>query len=109
MEFMSKSIREFWIGGDCTPDSFTTDDHESHLEEIPRCRVPIEKGTLLVFSNYQVVHRVLKMFYPHSEKGDKHAPCGLASRDFLVLFISDQRSPLPSTSMIQEMDPLEER
>jgi hypothetical protein len=48
---------------------------------IPNCSVPIETGTLLVFSNYQMVHRVLKMV----NTSKKHA----ASRDFIALFILD--------------------
>ena len=45
-----------------------------------RCIVPVEEGTMLVFSNYQMAHRVLKMANRSAEQ---------ASRDFIALFIID--------------------
>ncbi|KAL3910716.1 MAG: hypothetical protein SGARI_001986, partial [Bacillariaceae sp.] len=48
---------------------------------VPNCTVPIENGTMLVFSNYQMAHRVLKMVNTSCEKD--------ASRDFVALFILD--------------------
>ena len=40
------------------------------------------------------------MYYPENLDGDKTAPGGFASRDFLVLFLVDQRLPLKSKSSI---------
>lgn len=66
------------------------------IGEIPRCKVPISEGTLLVFSNYAAVHRVLPM----------RAVGGLGSRDFLAFFVIDQREPLP---LPRELGPLAHR
>lgn len=44
-----------------------------------------------MFSNYESVHRVLKMEFPAGNQD-------MACRDFLALFIVDQRAPLASTS-----------
>lgn len=94
LEFISRRPRDqvFWLG-------------ETHnvgvkdvLEELPRCRVPLKQGSLVVFSNYQLVHRVLRMTNPSSIP---------ASRDFLVLFLVDQRSPLPSTQSLPPQFPLQ--
>ena len=51
------------------------------------CRIPVETGTLVVFSNYQVVHRVLRMVR------NKDVQRGV--RDFVAFFVVDQRHPLP--------------
>lgn len=48
---------------------------------LPNCKVPIGTGTMLVFSNYQMAHRVLKMI-----NTSKTQP---ASRDFVALFVLD--------------------
>ena len=48
---------------------------------IPNCSVPISTGTLMVFSNYQFAHRVLRMV----NTSQTHA----ASRKFVALFILD--------------------
>ncbi|CAE7657303.1 PIP5K1, partial [Symbiodinium pilosum] len=45
---------------------------------VQNCRVPIKQGTMLVFSNYQMVHRVLRLV--SNEPAE-------ASRDFVALFI----------------------
>jgi hypothetical protein len=63
-----------------------SDDVENDIKNIPYARVPISTGTLLVFSNYQNVHRVLKMV---CEKDDPNSPDGYSSRDFLLFFIVD--------------------
>eukprot|EP00435_Cladocopium_sp_Y103_P049218 s1191_g14.t1 len=52
-------------------------------QRLPHCRVPIEQGTLLVFSNHQMVHRVLRMI--NNGKSE-------ASRDFVALFILNPAS-----------------
>jgi hypothetical protein len=95
LEFLSRKPRddEFWLHGDCTPDKFRKEELQEFLEELPHARVPMAEGTLVVFSNYQLVHRVLRMV----NRSDK-----AASRDFLVLFIVDQRSPLQSTQQLPE-------
>ena len=99
LEFMSKKPRneEFWLYGDCTPDNFNKPELEEFIAEQPHTRVPMKQGTLVVFSNYQLVHRVLRMV--------NTSPTSV-SRDFLVLFLVDQRSPLPSTHQLpQHIDP----
>ena len=55
-------------------------------ESVPHCTAPIDEGTLLVFSNYQMVHRVLSMVNESSEHE--------ASRDFVALFVIDPLHPL---------------
>ena len=57
MEFMDKKPihRPFWVGGDCTPTPFSSADARKKIEKIPHCKVDINEGTLLVFSNYQMV------------------------------------------------------
>ena len=89
--------------GDCDPDDFSYEDAKKYIKQIPHCSVQVKTGTLVVFSNYQFIHRVLKMHYPSTENGDPKAPGGLASRDFLAFFVVDQRSPLSSTN---ELNPL---
>lgn len=56
-------------------------------EGLPRCQVPVKEGTLVVFSNYQVVHRVLRMQAREGEGGG-------GSRDFVAFFLVDQARPL---------------
>eukprot|EP00449_Zooxanthella_nutricula_P014079 CAMPEP_0198499934 /NCGR_PEP_ID=MMETSP1462-20131121/7907_1 /TAXON_ID=1333877 /ORGANISM="Brandtodinium nutriculum, Strain RCC3387" /LENGTH=635 /DNA_ID=CAMNT_0044228937 /DNA_START=113 /DNA_END=2017 /DNA_ORIENTATION=+ len=56
----------------------------------PPCRVPVSTGTLLVFSNYQMIHRVLRMVNTCADAE--------ASRDFVALFIIDPAAkPLVSS------------
>ena len=95
LEFVSRKPRdeEFWLSGDCNPDSLNKEDVEKFLGELPRVRIPMQEGTLAVFSNYQVVHRVLRMV----NRSDQ-----VASSDFLVLFLVDQRSPLLSTQHLPQ-------
>mmetsp|Transcript_8854 Transcript_8854/g.21143 ORF Transcript_8854/g.21143 Transcript_8854/m.21143 type:complete len:636 (+) Transcript_8854:45-1952(+) len=50
---------------------------------VQNCRTPVTAGTLLVFSNYQMVHRVLRMV---------NATSAEASRDFVALFILNPRA-----------------
>lgn len=45
------------------------------------CSVPIEEGPMLLFRNYQMVHRILKMINTSNESE--------ASRDFVALFVLD--------------------
>mmetsp|Transcript_15319 Transcript_15319/g.22732 ORF Transcript_15319/g.22732 Transcript_15319/m.22732 type:complete len:648 (-) Transcript_15319:72-2015(-) len=53
---------------------------------IVNCSVPIKAGTMLVFSNYQMIHRVLRI----ANLSTEHA----ASRDFVALFVIDPAMPL---------------
>lgn len=82
MEIASKQTSVIGFGdwgGNPTP--------EEYLEQLPRAKVPIKEGTMLVFSNYAAVHRVLPM---------KCKPGGqVGYRDFLAFFVIDQRLPLP--------------
>jgi hypothetical protein len=48
---------------------------------IANCSVPIKTGTLLVFSNYQMAHRVLRMINTSQQRA--------ASRKFVALFVLD--------------------
>jgi hypothetical protein len=54
--------------------------------------VRLQAGTCLVFSNYQLVHRVLTMV----NRGGS-----VANRDFVAIFVVDQRAPLPSTEIVR--------
>lgn len=63
---------------------------------LPRCIVPVETGTYVVFSNYAAVHRVLPA----------EAVAAGGSRDFLAFFVIDQKSSLP---MPEDRGPLETR
>eukprot|EP01126_Amoeba_proteus_P031061 TRINITY_DN30586_c0_g1_i2.p1 TRINITY_DN30586_c0_g1~~TRINITY_DN30586_c0_g1_i2.p1 ORF type:complete len:560 (-),score=121.17 TRINITY_DN30586_c0_g1_i2:182-1861(-) len=108
LEFIDKKPKTFWLSGDCYPDSFTNEEAKEFVRK-GYCRVPVKSGTLVVFSNYQLVHRVLTMQFPDSEKGDPDAPGGLASRDFLAFFVVDQRSPLSSTSNLVKKNERERR
>lgn len=103
LEFMDKRSQIFWLHGDCDPDNFSNEDAKKYITDNAYCKVPIKNGTLVVFSNYQFIHRVLQMCYPSTEKGDPTAPGGFASRDFLAFFVVDQRSPLMSTSEFQNL------
>ena len=60
---------------------------------VQNCRVPIGEGTLLVFSNYQMAHRVLRL---------KNTCATEASRDFVALFVLDPSAPalLPARSVL---------
>lgn len=57
----------------------------SVIGEVCRCVVPVTEGTMLVFSNYATVHRVLPML-AKTESG---------CRDFVAFFVIDQKCPLP--------------
>jgi hypothetical protein len=96
LEIMDKRPIEdvVWVGGEY-PEDFSTKQAQEKVNSIPQCRIPIKNGSLVVFSNYQNIHRVLKMTC--SDYDDK-SPDGCASRDFLLLFIVDQTKPLMSTN-----------
>ncbi|CAE7853580.1 unnamed protein product [Symbiodinium microadriaticum] len=60
---------------------------------VHNCRVPIGEGTMMVFSNYQMAHRVLRL---------KNTGSTEASRDFVALFLLDPSAPalLPARSIL---------
>jgi hypothetical protein len=97
LEFIDKRPikEEMGLYGDCDTDDFTTKEAETNVKEIPKCKVPVNEGTLVVFSNYQNIHRVLKMTCNNE---DEKSPDGCASRDFLLFFIVDQAKPLTTTN-----------
>lgn len=60
---------------------------EAVASELPRCKVAIKEGLLLVFSNYQLVHRVLRMLNGAPRE---------ASRDFVALFVLNPNRVWPA-------------
>eukprot|EP00944_MAST-04C_sp_MAST-4C-sp1_P004793 g4793.t1 len=96
LEFASKRLpgtRDgvYWLYGDCTKTELQA--HEV-IEGLERAKIPIEEGTLVCFSNYQLVHRVLRMELA-SDQGENKTQ-NLGYRDFLAFFVIDQRRPLVS-------------
>jgi hypothetical protein len=94
LEFLGKEPIDILGIGDCSNNLYDFDRNAQSLlrQEVrgkgnfPRgCKVPVKEGTLLVFSNYQMVHRVLKMV--------SKAQGREASRDFVALFILDPTTP----------------
>lgn len=59
------------------------------LNHVHRGRAPVAEGTCVVFSNHQLVHRILTMV--------NTSDATQANRDFVALFIIDQREPVGST------------
>jgi hypothetical protein len=97
LEFIDKRPIKDVMGlyGDCDVENFTSREAEETVKSLPHCRMPVKKGTLVVFSNYQSIHRVLKMT---SNGEDPTSPDGHTSRDFLLFFIVDQSKPLLSSN-----------
>lgn len=58
---------------------------DAELRKMRTCKVPVGEGTMVVFSNYELVHRVLLM----------EAKTEPGSRDFVAFFVIDQKMPLP--------------
>ena len=83
MEFASKLRTAMWTG-DGGGEVLDEEGATLFRDTLPRGKVGAEEGTLLVFSNYAAVHRVLRM----------EAKGGAGSRDFLAFFVFDQRTPL---------------
>ena len=61
------------------------------LKHMGQAKINIDAGRLVVFSNYQVLHRVLRM---QTKKKRGHG----GYRDFIGFFIIDQRHPLQSSA-----------
>lgn len=88
MEFCGREPMDVLGSGDCSNNNHMLNAatlrkalRENDDTIVTNCRVPISEGTLLVFSNYQMIHRVLRMVNTSSEAE--------ASRDFVALFIID--------------------
>jgi hypothetical protein len=127
LEFCSKQTQALW-GGDGAGAFATSENAEELAASLPRCQVPIKEGTLVCFSNYAAVHRVLKMEAAHGSGGGSSgggsggggggsgggssgssgggSSGGGGSREFMAFFIIDQRHPLPTP---RELPPLRER
>jgi len=89
MEFCGREPMDILGIGDCSNnfEDFGRDSLKVAFRDekkVSNCRVPIREGTLLVFSNYQMAHRVLRMVNTGPEE---------ASRDFVALFILDPAFP----------------
>ena len=95
LEFCSKQTQALWCG-DAGGAHGNVDNAAELAASLPRCQVPVREGTLVCFSNYAAVHRVLRM----------EAADGDGSRDFMAFFIIDQRHPLPTP---RSLPPLPER
>lgn len=69
---------------------------EGASPKIPNCSVPIQAGTMLVFSNYQMAHRVLRMVNTSENRA--------ASRKFVALFVMDPAAErlVPARSHLAE-------
>ncbi len=70
----------------------------------PHTRVPVKQGTMIVFSNYQMIHRVLKIVHSENSTGDPSSPDGYNSRDFMLFFIVDQLNPLKNTEEYRKIN-----
>lgn len=62
--------------------------HDS-MDMLRRGRAPVKEGTCVVFSNHQAIHRILTML--------NSSACDEAHRDFVAMFIIDQREPVGTT------------
>ena len=51
----------FGMTGDAAPNDGSCNFGNRTIDEMERVQVPIDRGTLVVYSNYQLVHRVLRM------------------------------------------------
>lgn len=104
MDFCGREPFDVLGWGDCSNNGsqFTAASLKSALgaagdaRDVQRCRVPVRQGTLLVFSNYQMVHRVLRMVNRGGEAE--------ASRDFVALFVLDPaaRPLMPARCFLAE-------
>lgn len=84
MEFVSKQKMLLGCGDAAEDYYYGMSGVRSAINDLPRCVAAVEEGTMLVFSNYAAVHRVL----PMRAKGSS------GSRDFIAFFVIDQRRPL---------------
>jgi len=79
IEFMSRRP----VYDNFEAENYTLEDAKDFVYKNGYCRVPVKTGTLLVFSNYECVHRVLNMALPSEGSSE------LGFRDFMALFIVD--------------------
>ncbi|CAE7695808.1 unnamed protein product, partial [Symbiodinium pilosum] len=101
MEFCGREPLDVLGWGDCsnnyyklTKEGLRAALRTDETKSVENCRVPISTGRLLVFSNYQVAHRVLRMVNRGAAE---------ASRDFVALFLVDPAKPLvPARSVLSE-------
>ena len=93
LEFCSKQQHALWCG-DAGGEYGTLENTAELASTLPRCRVPVREGTLVCFSNYAAVHRVLRI----------EAESGGGSRDFMAFFVIDQRHPLPTPRVLPPRD-----
>jgi hypothetical protein len=107
IEFLDKTpIKEALIVNLDEEDDYTTKNLKEDMSELPYCRISVKTGTLLVYSNYQMIHRELRMT---CNGVDTNSHDGWASRDYLLFYIIDQSKPLLSTKtdLINSGDRLE--
>ena len=95
LEFCSKQKFALW-SGDPGGHLANVDNTVALAASLPRCQVPIREGTLVCFSNYAAVHRVLRLQAPRGSGG--------GSRDFVAFFVIDQRQPLPTPTTLSPLD-----
>ena len=96
LEFCSKQRQALW-SGDAGGSTAELPNAQSLAASLPRCQVPIGEGTLVCFSNYAAVHRVLRMEAAAAAGGGGG---GGGSRDFMAFFVIDQRHPLPTPRVL---------
>ena len=87
----SNNIRD--LGSKSLQQALRAGSKSDKFSAVHNCRVPIGEGTLMVFSNYQMAHRVLRL---------KNTGSTEASRDFVALFLLDPSAPalLPARSIL---------
>ena len=78
LEFCSKQRQALWSGDGGGADA-SLENATELASSLPRCQVPVKEGTLVVFSNYAAVHRVLRIA---ADRGDS------GSRDFVAFFVT---------------------
>ena len=87
----SNNIRD--LGSKSLQQALRAGSKSDKFSAVHNCGVPIGEGTLMVFSNYQMAHRVLRL---------KNTGSTEASRDFVALFLLDPSAPalLPARSIL---------
>ena len=90
MEFVDKRPihQPFWIHREGEYTNLTPSIARRKINKLPQCKVEVKEGSLIVFSNYQMIHRVLNMI---------NETDNVLTREFLCFFVVDQAKPLIST------------